>query len=684
MKGVGTLAICPSDWFGVRKSISRAADAYVDIAGARAAIRAHAPDTVVFGGYSSEWRRILRFARGRDCRIVVSIQHTPAFHDFAPAARTALADVIEDFKAGLIDRLETPHAGVARTLSHLGIPCAHRRNTIAPPAAAVRKRDLGPGVHIGLFGSGQSWKNMDTQMLAAALVLQKRHGGALHVQHVADASFVEALGVAYEVHPTMESGAFASLLASMTVNLAATFTETFGYLPVESFLLGVPCLFSPMTAAFVELEPHDRLSRCRVDRIDDPAFLAGRIEDVLASRDEIAAAGKEFCQRHVSPATSDADGVTVPLRRVAQEHGEPPLANGGGFVARLGGFLARRRSGAGLAPLLEAMARIRDATDVLAVTQSHDGVAWLGVNRATHALFPGRVLELPLAMAASRERGHEVQELARQVSALGFAQVIFSGFPACTESLARCVHERGSRVGGLYHGFVAECVDPDLAAAFAIVLRLRREGVIGKLACNKKGLPETIEKITGLGTYAFTVPTRVSRRPSGLSRGAREGLHIGVLGYDLLRKNIHNQVAAALMVDGATVHVAGGQGFAYWGCDDRVRRHPEILPHDEYVELLGQMDLNLHLSFSESWGQLAVESIAMGVPCLTAKHCDIYDGDPALGDRLRSTNLDDPYALSRDIRLVLAEGDSLTERLRSHVDALNQRADEGLRDFLAA
>lgn len=302
LRRVAVLAVCPADWLGVRKSISQGADAFSDVRRARDAIREHRPEEVRFGGYDPDWRSILRFARSRGCRIVVTIHHTPAFHEFAPSARTAIAAAVRDFKAGLIDRFETPHEGVARTLSMLGAPCEHRRNTTVALAAEPRTHTR-PGPHIGIFGSGMPWKNMDAQMLAAALVVRDRPGGAIHVQHVADPSLLKALGVEYEIHPRMDQVGFSALLASMTVNLAANFTETFGYLAVESFLLGVPCLFSPMTPAFFDVDERSPLWRCRVERIDDSAFIADRIGAVLENRDEIVAAGMTFCQRHVVAAT---------------------------------------------------------------------------------------------------------------------------------------------------------------------------------------------------------------------------------------------------------------------------------------------------------------------------------------------------------------------------------------------
>jgi hypothetical protein len=297
MKKIDVLAVCPFEWSGVRKSISQGADAYADVRDARAAIRDHDPAEVRFGGYSSEWRPILEFARRRKCRIVVTIHHTPAFHEFTGSSRAAIVKAIEDFKKGLIDGFETPHEGVAGTLTLLGIPCGVRSNTTEAPAD-VKDRSPRPGLHIGIFGTGLPWKNMDTQMLAAALTVRGQPGGMIHVQHAGDTSLMNALGVQYQVHPQMAQDQFYRLVASMTVNMAVTFTETFGYLAVESFLLGVPCLFSPMTPAFHDVSRESPLWSCRVDRIDDPMYISARMREVMEHREEISEAGKAFCQRH--------------------------------------------------------------------------------------------------------------------------------------------------------------------------------------------------------------------------------------------------------------------------------------------------------------------------------------------------------------------------------------------------
>lgn len=683
MKRTGILAVCPESWLGVRKAISQDADAYSGIDGARAAIRAHRPGEVRFGGYDPAWRRLVKFARKHDCRVVVTIHHTPSFHEFGRRARTALAEAIKDHEAGLIDRFEAPHEGMARTLSMLGVPCTHRRNSTAAPRVAAPHLPR-PGLHVGIFGTGMPWKNTETLVLAAALAIKNHAGGVIHVQHIADPAFVKALGVQYELHPTTDADAFFALVASMTVNLAVSFTESFGYQIVESFLLGVPCLFSPMAGAFFDVDARSPLWRCRVDRIDDPAFIAARISEVLAHREEVATAGLDFCKRHVSHRQSGSDagssGTPLPSETPTGSSSESRR----GILERFGRFRAARRLAPLLEPMFDTMRRAREASEVIAVTQALAGPNGLAVNRAMHALFPGGVLELPSEFASAAFPGRAIEELTRPMIGLGFSQLVVGGFPAWAEPLARRAHDGGIRVGCLYHGSLAECGDDDdTSERLRALLRLCRDGVIARLACSRKGLARTIERIAGIRAYEFSVPAPLAAKPATRKKTSGEGLHIGVLGCDMLRGNIANQVAAALLIEGTTVHVAGEPRLDYWNCNHRLVRHEDVLPRREYLDLLRAMDLNLDLAFSGSCGQLAADSLAVGVPCMLAHPSDIYDQDLVLRDRLVSPHFDDPDALSRDIATVLRDRDALVERGRRYAGVLSQRADALLKQFLA-
>jgi glycosyltransferase involved in cell wall biosynthesis len=354
------------------------------------------------------------------------------------------------------------------------------------------------------------------------------------------------------------------------------------------------------------------------------------------------------------------------------------------MLRRILKYRAHRQARVSLEVLFDTIRAIRRQSDSLAITPTITGYFWMGVNRATHALFPGSVLELPHVLGASAYSHRELMDICRHVHAQGFSQVILSGFPPCFASMAMRLRDHGMKVGCVFHGFLSECGQTPLnAQPFKAVLRLCRDGVIAKLACCKKGLPETIGRLTGLRAHKIMVPTRVTAASADqtIRRGPGE-CHIGVLAHDTFRKNIHNQVAAALMIEGATVHVAGRPEVDYWDCTHRLVHHPATMPHRDYVSLLGRMDVNLHLSFSESWGQVAAESLAMGVPCIIANHSDVYDYDPTLRRRLVSENFDNPYELSNDVARVIEEREALADRCTRYVDLLNRKAEELLKEFL--
>ena len=99
-------------------------------------------------------------------------------------------------------------------------------------------------------------------------------------------------------------------------------------------------------------------------------------------------------------------------------------------------------------------------------------------------------------------------------------------------------------------------------------------------------------------------------------------IHVGVFGADTFNKNLHNQVIYALMIDEVVVHVLDKSIFKYLGKEDRIVEHGKDLPREKFLSILGSMDLNLYMSFNESWGLVAKESEAMGVSLLSPSNVD--------------------------------------------------------------
>ena len=75
---------------------------------------------------------------------------------------------------------------------------------------------------------------------------------------------------------------------------------------------------------------------------------------------------------------------------------------------------------------------------------------------------------------------------------------------------------------------------------------------------------------------------------------------------------MYPKVIHALMIENVMANVLDKSVFQYLEMDDRIVEHGKNLPREQFLSILGSMDLNLYVSFNESWGLVAKESETMG------------------------------------------------------------------------
>lgn len=287
------LTTTSESWAGVRKALEQYSSEFADVSRAPAAIQALRPERVVLGGYNPQWKPVLEAAKRVGARVTCTWHNTPVLNEFNPANRVCLVEAVRAYHAGLITDFETPHMGVYATLDAYGIRSEFTPNKVKEISVRPKRRE---GIHIGLFGTGLPWKNMDTQILAAGMV----KGATLHLQNVQDTTLLNTFGIKFEVHPYFSNReVFYSLLGSMTVNLAVSLTETFGYIVAESFLLGVPAItnWSAPVLAMTNSAESGLISLCRTPFPDDPYDIASKLDRVIKHRDEIAKFGAEVIRK---------------------------------------------------------------------------------------------------------------------------------------------------------------------------------------------------------------------------------------------------------------------------------------------------------------------------------------------------------------------------------------------------
>lgn len=332
---------------------------------------------------------------------------------------------------------------------------------------------------------------------------------------------------------------------------------------------------------------------------------------------------------------------------------------------------------------LDTLSLMRQRAEDVVILPAPTGYSWKGVQVAGTSMFGQLVCQIPQYYSHTIFSEKQLEGIAQHIGHLDFRQVIWNGFPPYFYSLSQKIRAQNSKVkiAVVSHGFSAELADSDiLRKSFGLILSGLKEGLFAKAGFARKGMAQTVGRLTGAYCQHIYTPTMTPVIGSPLAGGP----HIGVLVNNSFRKNFYTQVLAALMVPDAVVHVTNAKELGFLGQSDRIVAHG-FLPHEDFVRVLGQMHLNLHVTFSEGCGgQVLMESCAQGVPCLSALNSDFFELNPGLERALVVQMADDAYSIAQKIQQVLPQRAALAPILCQHIARINEEAKGHVQAFLEA
>ena len=106
------------------------------------------------------------------------------------------------------------------------------------------------------------------------------------------------------------------------------------------------------------------------------------------------------------------------------------------------------------------------------------------------------------------------------------------------------------------------------------------------------------------------------------------------------------------------------------------------MDHLTFIRLISQMDINLHLSFSEGMGgQVFTESLALGVPCLTSYNNEYLRHDEELLNLLTVEQYENPWQISQAIEKVISFDLSLLKNKLINYSSVVEKEHEYLLDL---
>jgi hypothetical protein len=271
--------------------------------------------------------------------------------------------------------------------------------------------------------------------------------------------------------------------------------------------------------------------------------------------------------------------------------------------------------------VFKELTRIRSAHTHLVLYGAPTGANWLGIANATKGLYPDNSLEIPQSYSICALNNKDQLACIQEISSLGFDSVLISGIAPYFIDWIEALHTKVA-VSVLYHGTISEWHDASHQALIGKMIQLGKQGAIKEFQFVKKGLDNVFRTLYNL--QAVHQPLANPILPEGLQKLEldRTKIHIGIFGTNTFNKNLHNQVVHALMLPNTVVHVLDNTPFDYLGMQGRIIGHGKHMNREDFLGVLGSMDLNLYLSFNESWGLVAKESEMLGVPVLAQNELD--------------------------------------------------------------
>jgi glycosyltransferase involved in cell wall biosynthesis len=278
--------------------------------------------------------------------------------------------------------------------------------------------------------------------------------------------------------------------------------------------------------------------------------------------------------------------------------------------------------------LLKQVDFIQDKT-YLSICPENTESNWLGIKNASNALFPNQNITLPQYYSNQVISDKDLNKLIVHFKYRGGKHIILNGFPDYFYKIVDICFYHKIKCTIIYHGGLAE-LNQNLSRQqnIKLLFDMAKKGKIHQFGVIKKGLEILFHQQTHVPCHQLSVPFQL---PQGIKvQKYNDGkIHIGVFGNDSYNKNRHTQVAAASLIPNSVVHFIGQDEFDYLLPPERKVQHT-MMDYLGFLNVLGSMDINLYCSFTESFGQIVLESLALGVPCIHNNNSGILDDYPEL------------------------------------------------------
>ncbi len=236
----------------------------------------------------------------------------------------------------------------------------------------------------------------------------------------------------------------------------------------------------------------------------------------------------------------------------------------------------------------------------------------------------------------------------------------------------------------VHHGsFYQMLEDRKMPGILSLIISLYKQGIISKIGFVKAGMAEVFSHF---GIESQLLLNRISQTGEKSTPKWAAPVKAFIPATDHLRKNIHTQIVAALMINEIDeIHIIGPVDLVYLkeskALLDRIIVHSK-LNRTEVFKLIGESTFVLYVTISECAPMVPLESFSQGVPCLTGNNHGLFSNNSYLKEMLIVKEEDDPISIMKSIVKIKENYKDILKGISRYNDAYNQLADESIESFL--
>lgn len=310
---------------------------------------------------------------------------------------------------------------------------------------------------------------------------------------------------------------------------------------------------------------------------------------------------------------------------------------------------------------------------------------WMGVTSATKELFENLV---PLQELRSNSL---IDLVCTKILETQVEQVVFSGFCHGFEKLAKRLKEQNPaiKLKCFWHGSHSQVLEEENWKINQEVILLHKQGIIDVFASCKESII-SFYKAQGYKTCFVQNTVRLDKQLlENVTLEKKEHIQTKIGLYSAgtnWRKNMYSQIAASSLIPGAVLDIVPlsfeAKKFA-GNCNLEVTGIEHGLKREELLKRMAQNDINLYVTFSECAPMLPIESLEVGIPCLTGNNHHYFEGYDQLKEYLIVEREDDVIAIKQKIQNALEHKQEILMLYQDWKKEYDLKSQESVKSFLA-